>query len=79
MHARSDRVLTATPFYRMITLLNLCIPASGAITALSERSVGCPGTQVLVGKKAVITVTWKSKGSNRKVVLVKEFYDWRSL
>ena len=30
-------------------------------------------------KKAIVKIAWKSNGVNRAVVLVKEFYDWKSL
>ncbi len=79
MHARADRVLYPTPFYRMVEIKNMCLAPGGAIAALAEVSGACTAPAVPIAKKAIVKIAWKSDGVQRTIVLVKELYDWKSL
>lgn len=79
MHVRADRILSPTPFYRMVEIKNLCLAPGGAIADIIESSGACTSPRVPIAKKAIVKIAWKSDGTNRTVVLVKEFYDWKSL
>ncbi|HLD20075.1 MAG TPA: prepilin-type N-terminal cleavage/methylation domain-containing protein [Patescibacteria group bacterium] len=79
MHARADRVLFPTPFYRVVEIKNMCLAPGGAIGDIAEVAGACTTPAVPIAKKAIVKIAWKSNGVNRAVVLVKEFYDWKSL